>query len=57
MGYDRFPELLVDEKERLLKKLIRENGRLLFTHDHQTACARVIQDAHGKYVGQPADLS
>lgn len=57
MGYDRFPELLVDEKERLLKKLIHENGRLLFTHDHQTACARVTQDANGKYVGQPADLS
>jgi len=57
MGYDRFPELLVDKKERLLKKLIKENGRLLFTHDLQTTCARITQDSKGKYMGQPVDLS
>lgn len=57
MGYDRFPELLVDEKERLLKKLIHGNGRLVFTHDHQIACARISQDVSGKYVGEPVDLA
>ncbi|MFC2049551.1 MBL fold metallo-hydrolase [Chlamydiota bacterium] len=56
MGYDRFSELLVEEKEQLLKKLIREKGRLLFTHDLQTACAYITQDANGRYVGQPTDL-
>lgn len=56
MGYDRFPELVVDEKEQLLKRLIQENGSLFLTHDLHTACARVSQDANGRYVGQSIDL-
>ena len=31
MGYDRYPELLIDEKSTLLTDLLSRNGRLFFT--------------------------
>ena len=49
MGYDRFPEGLIEEKEALLADLLARNGRLVFTHDPQTACGRVVRDAKGRY--------
>lgn len=36
MGYDRFPELLVDEKTLMLKKLQQKQATLFFTHDPYT---------------------
>jgi glyoxylase-like metal-dependent hydrolase (beta-lactamase superfamily II) len=56
MGCDRFSELVVDEKERFLKRLIEQKGRIFFTHDLNTACAQVTQNKEGKYVGTPLDL-
>jgi glyoxylase-like metal-dependent hydrolase (beta-lactamase superfamily II) len=53
MGYDRFPELLIDEKARLLSDLVARHGRLFFTHDPEVALSAVQRDAQGKYV--PAD--
>jgi glyoxylase-like metal-dependent hydrolase (beta-lactamase superfamily II) len=44
MGYDRFPELLVDEKARLLADLHARGARVFFTHDPTTAVARVARD-------------
>lgn len=49
MGYDRYPELLIDEKAALLADLERRGGRLFFTHDPEVALARVTKDAKGKY--------
>ncbi len=49
MGYDRFPEALIDEKRRLLSDLARRNGRLFFTHDPNIAAGRVIKDEKGKF--------
>jgi len=49
MGYDRFPELLVEEKVRLLDNLVERNGRLFFTHDPSAAMARVTRDERGRY--------
>ena len=49
MGYDRFPELLVDEKRALLDYLIPQNGRIFFTHDPEWALARVTRDEKGRY--------
>jgi len=49
MGYDRFPELLIDEKARLLQRLVERGGRLLFTHDPETALGHVIRDERGRY--------
>jgi glyoxylase-like metal-dependent hydrolase (beta-lactamase superfamily II) len=48
-GYDRFPELLVDEKATLLGDLVARGGRLFFTHDPVVALARVAKDARGRF--------
>lgn len=49
MGYDRFPELLIDEKSRLMDDLASRNGRLFFTHDPACAIARITKDELGRY--------
>lgn len=49
MGYDRFPEKLIDEKEALLSDLYARGGYLFFTHDAEVAMSRVTRDAKGKY--------
>ena len=49
MGYDRWPEKLIDEKTELLADLVARNGRLFFTHDPEVAMGRVTRDASGKY--------
>ena len=49
MGYDRFPELLIDEKRRLFGELAARGGRLFFTHDPEVAIARPVQDAKGRW--------
>ncbi|MEZ4236486.1 MAG: MBL fold metallo-hydrolase [Myxococcota bacterium] len=50
MGYDRYPELLIDEKRRLLEDLVARNGRLFYTHDAAVALSRVRVDPGGRYV-------
>lgn len=49
MGYDRFPEQLINEKEALLSDLVNRNGRLLFTHDPEVAMGWVTRDERGRY--------
>ena len=49
MGYDRFPEGLIEEKEALLADLLARNGRLVFTHDPAIAMGRVVCDGKGRY--------
>jgi glyoxylase-like metal-dependent hydrolase (beta-lactamase superfamily II) len=49
MGYDRYPEKLIEEKERLLTDLAARGGRLFFTHDAQVAVGRVARDDRGKF--------
>jgi hypothetical protein len=49
MGYDRYPERLIDEKTALLADLVERGGRLFFTHDPAVALARVARDAKGRY--------
>jgi glyoxylase-like metal-dependent hydrolase (beta-lactamase superfamily II) len=49
MGYDRYPELLIDEKRSRLEDLLARSGALFFTHDPKTAIGRVQRDAKGKY--------
>ena len=51
MGYDRFPERLIEEKTALLSDLIDRSGHLFFTHDPRVALARVGQDARGRFCG------
>jgi glyoxylase-like metal-dependent hydrolase (beta-lactamase superfamily II) len=49
MGYDRYPELLIDEKAALLGKLEERGGRLFFTHDPSIALGKVARDARGRF--------
>jgi glyoxylase-like metal-dependent hydrolase (beta-lactamase superfamily II) len=49
MGYDRWPERLVDEKRTFLEDKLARNVQLFFTHDHACAVARVVRDAKGRY--------
>ena len=49
MGYDRYPELLIDEKAALLGDLEKRGGRLFFTHDPEFAISRVIKDDKGRF--------
>jgi len=49
MGYDRYPELLIDEKQALLGDLLERGGRLFFTHDAAVALAGLVRDERGRY--------
>lgn len=52
MGYDRFPELLIDEKTQLLSDLLARSGRIFFTHDPKIAMARIGRDERGRFRGE-----
>jgi hypothetical protein len=61
MGYDRFPELLIEEKQQLLSDLLERRGRLFFTHDPEIAIGRVARDDKGRFhvvdeIAAPRDL-
>ncbi|MGL6072068.1 MBL fold metallo-hydrolase [Craterilacuibacter sp.] len=49
MGYDRYPELLIDEKQALLEGLLAREGGLFFTHDPHLASAKVVRDGKGRF--------
>jgi len=49
MGYDRFPEKLIDEKAALLQDLYQRGGSLFFTHDPEVAVGRVVRDEKGRF--------
>ncbi len=49
MGYDRYPERLIDEKDRILTDLLARRGRLFFTHDPLVALGRVRRDQGGRF--------
>ena len=56
MGYDRYPELLIDEKRRFLDDKLARGVRLFFTHDPGCAMAEVARDPNGRY-GTRNDLA
>lgn len=49
MGYDRYPEMLIDEKRSFLEDKLARGVRLFFTHDTQCALAEVVRDGKGKF--------
>ncbi len=48
-GYDRYPELLIDEKTETLERVVANNEWLFLTHDPGTAICRVTRDERGRY--------
>ncbi len=53
MGYDRFPERLIDEKRRFLEDKIARGVRLFFTHD--LTCAVALPQQDGERFGVTAE--
>lgn len=49
MGYDRYPELLIDEKRRFLEDKVARGVRLFFTHDAECAVATPTVGADGRF--------
>ncbi len=49
MGYDRYPELLIDEKRALLEALLPVGGRLFYTHDPNAALSAIGRDDRGRF--------
>lgn len=56
MGYDRFAELVIDEKKDLLTYLAANNGRLFFTHDPEIAVAKITLDENNKFNATPEPI-
>ena len=50
MGYDRFPELLIDEKSALYDRFANESNWIFYTHDHEVAMSHVKRDDKGRFV-------
>ncbi|MBC62467.1 MAG: hypothetical protein CMP11_08415 [Zetaproteobacteria bacterium] len=53
MGYDRFPEKLIDEKKKIIDLAIANNYLLFFTHDPDFSTAKCEKDENGKI--RPSD--
>lgn len=49
MGYDRYPELLIDEKQAFLEDVHSRGGRLFLTHDPATAIVGIERDERGGF--------
>ncbi|MBA2539959.1 MAG: MBL fold metallo-hydrolase [Deltaproteobacteria bacterium] len=49
MGYDRYPEVLIDEKATLLNDLEQRGGRVFFTHDPMIAMGKIQKDEKGRF--------
>jgi glyoxylase-like metal-dependent hydrolase (beta-lactamase superfamily II) len=52
MGYDRFAELVIDEKTALYQQVVPKKWLLFYTHDHRVAASSVGLDEKGRYVPQ-----
>ncbi len=50
MGYDRFPELVIDEKKLLYQTMGATEWVGFFTHDPELAAAKITQDTRGRFV-------
>ncbi|HEX6997790.1 MAG TPA: MBL fold metallo-hydrolase [Gammaproteobacteria bacterium] len=49
MGYDRYPERLIDEKRQFLEDKLARGVRLFFTHDPDCAMALPMRDERGRF--------
>ncbi|MBP9706677.1 MAG: MBL fold metallo-hydrolase [Oligoflexales bacterium] len=54
MGYDRFPELVIDEKRKFYQRALAESWHLFYTHDAKTAMSQVALDEKQRFVSKDA---
>jgi glyoxylase-like metal-dependent hydrolase (beta-lactamase superfamily II) len=57
MGFDRYPERLVEEKEDFLADMLSRNVRLFFTHDAGCSLARLGRLKTGRYATSEEQLT
>lgn len=57
MGYDRYPELLIDEKEALLAGILADDGWAFYTHDPDVAASRLQRSPQGKFSARDGQAS
>ncbi|GJM08994.1 MAG: MBL fold metallo-hydrolase [Lysobacteraceae bacterium] len=50
MGYDRYPERLIDEKGVFLADKLKRRVRLFYTHDPEVAMSSLSTDERGRYL-------
>ncbi len=50
MGYDRYPEKVIDEKQSLYKRACKDSWYLFYTHDSQYALSQISKNEKGKYI-------
>lgn len=56
MGYDRFPELVIDEKKSFLARVLDDDITLIFTHDPTMVMGKVTQSEKGRLVISETEL-
>ncbi len=44
MGYDRFPERLIDEKQIIFHRIVKRNAWIFYPHDHKFAASTLMFD-------------
>ncbi len=49
MGYDRYPELLIEEKRAVLERIEAAGEWIFFTHDAEVAASKVRRDERGRF--------
>ena len=52
MGYDRYPEMLIDEKSELYNSVLSGDDLVFFTHDDTYACSNVSKNEKGKFIAE-----
>lgn len=50
MGYDRFPEKLIDEKQSLYNNFEKDKDWVFYTHDPEFSCSQISQDSKNRFV-------
>jgi glyoxylase-like metal-dependent hydrolase (beta-lactamase superfamily II) len=48
-GYDRSPEIAINEKEKLLQYAVKNKVKLFYFHDNKTAISEVKRDENGRF--------
>jgi len=56
MGYDRYPELLINEKNNLIRYLLDNKIRLFFTHDKEVESCLIKESSEGNYVEDESSI-
>lgn len=49
MGYDRFAEKVIDEKQEVYQTAVAEGWEVFYTHDPQVACSQIEKNEKGRF--------